>query len=274
MDDQSVEDRSARPGQGLRLGKRYLPVSALDAAHRTMVVKDLFSSASPTYDRLNHLLSFRRDVAWRRETVKRMRFFSTRAFLDIATGTGDLAIEAAVRHPDVAVTGVDFVEEMLVVGRQKVEARGLDGRVRLQWADALSLPFGPAAFDVTAMAFGMRNIPDSLRALQEMARVTVPGGQVMILEFTFAPARGLRWLYGFYLRNVLPRFARLVVRDTSAYHYLADSILAYPQPDAFDSLMQKAGLVDVQHFGMTFGTVYLHTGCTPGGRPAIGSPRS
>ena len=269
MDDQSLEDRSARPGQGLRLGKRYLPVSALDATHRTMVVKDLFSSASPTYDRLNHLLSFRRDVAWRRDTVRRMRFFSTHAFLDIATGTGDLAIEAALRHPDVTVAGVDFVEEMLVVGRQKVEARGLDGRVRLEWGDALSLPFGPAAFDVSAMAFGMRNIPDSLRALQEMARVTVPGGQVMILEFTFAPAVGLRWLYGFYLRKILPRFAGLVVRDTSAYHYLADSILAYPQPDAFDSLMTRAGLVNVQHFGMTFGTVYLHIGYTPGGQPGI-----
>ena len=89
----------------------------------------------------------------------------------------------------------------------------------------------------------------------------------MVLEFTFAPARGFRWLYGFYLRKILPRFAGLVVRDTSAYHYLADSIMAYPKPDAFDSLMTRAGLVNVQHFGMTFGTVYLHIGYTPGASP-------
>ena len=124
-------------------------------------------------------------------------FSPPQAFLDITTGTGDLAIEAAERNSDVRVTGVDLVEEMLVVGRQKVEARGLGGRIRLEWGDTLALPFGSAAFDVSAMAFGMRNIPDSMRALQEMARVTVPGGQVMVLEFTFAPARGLRWLYGF-----------------------------------------------------------------------------
>jgi demethylmenaquinone methyltransferase/2-methoxy-6-polyprenyl-1,4-benzoquinol methylase len=256
-----MHDRS--PGDPA--AKRYLPVSALDEARRTMVVKDLFSSASPTYDRLNHLLSFRRDVAWRREVVRRMRFFSTNAFLDVATGTGDLAIEAALHHPGVAVTGVDFVEEMLDVGRQKLAVRGLQGRIRLEYGDALSLPFAGATFDVCAVAFGMRNIPDNLRALQEMARVTVPGGQFMVLEFTFAPARGFRWLYGFYLRNLLPRVAGLVVRDTSAYHYLADSIMAYPQPDAFDSLMARAGLVEVQHFAMTLGTVYLHVGRTPAG---------
>jgi demethylmenaquinone methyltransferase/2-methoxy-6-polyprenyl-1,4-benzoquinol methylase len=248
---------------GDRPDKRYLPVSALDATRRTMVVKDLFASASPTYDRLNHLLSFRRDVAWRREVVRRMRFFSTHAFLDVATGTGDLAVEAARRFPAITVKGVDFVEEMLVVGRQKIDAQGLGDRISLEYGDALALPFPGATFDVSAIAFGMRNIPDSPRALREMARVTVPGGQVMVLEFTFAPARGFRWLYGFYLRNILPRFARLVVRDTSAYHYLADSILAYPHPDAFDSLMVQAGLVQVQHFALTLGTVYLHVGCTP-----------
>jgi demethylmenaquinone methyltransferase/2-methoxy-6-polyprenyl-1,4-benzoquinol methylase len=107
--------------------KRYLPVSILDAKRRTMVVKELFDSASPTYDRLNRLLSFRRDVAWRRRTVTLMRFFSTRAFLDVATGTADLAIEAAKAYPDIAITGVDFVEAMLDVGKRKVEAENLAG---------------------------------------------------------------------------------------------------------------------------------------------------
>jgi len=244
--------------------KRYPPVSTLDAKRLTMVVKEIFSSVPPTYDRLNHLLSFRRDVVWRRETVRRMHFFSTHAFLDVATGTADLAIEAALRNPKVAVTGVDFVDAMLDVGRQKVQVRGLQERISLQYGDALSLPFPDGSFDVTAVAFGMRNIPDRLRALREMARVTAPGGQVMILEFTFAPVRGFRSLYGLYLKKVLPGFARLAVRDTSAYHYLADSIMDYPDPEAFDSLMNQAGLVVVQHFPMTLGTVYLHVGRTAG----------
>lgn len=252
-----------------RRDKRYLPVSMLNAARRTMVVKDIFASASPTYDRLNHLLSLRRDIAWRRWTVGRMRFPATKAFLDVATGTGDLAIEAARRNPGLRVSGVDFAEPMLEVGRSKLGRLGLEERVELRYGDALALPFPDASFDVAAVAFGMRNIPDKLGALREMARVVVPGGQVMVLEFTFAPARGFRAMYGFYLKKILPRLARLVVRDTSAYHYLADSIMSFPDPRSFDALMAQAGLCDIEHFGLTLGTVYLHIGYRPQG--AIGS---
>ncbi|HTX71265.1 MAG TPA: ubiquinone/menaquinone biosynthesis methyltransferase [Rectinemataceae bacterium] len=243
--------------------KRYLPVAALDATRRTMVVKDIFASAPPTYDRLNHLLSFRRDIAWRRETVRRMRFPATRAFLDVATGTGDLAIAAALHHPEISVKGVDFAEPMLEVGRRKVLDLGLEERVQLGFGDALALPFPDSSFDVAAIAFGMRNIPDKRRALAEMARVVTPGGLVMVLEFTFAPSRGFRRLYGFYLKKLLPSLARLIVKDTSAYHYLADSILAYPRPEAFDQLMAEAGLSQIEHFALTLGTVYLHIGSAP-----------
>lgn len=245
--------------------KRYLSVSVLDAERRTMVVKDLFASASPTYDRLNRLLSFRRDLAWRKETVRRMSFSSGRTFLDIATGTADLAIEAAKAHPEILVKGVDFVEPMLEAGRRKIEERGLGRRIDLGYGDATALPFSDASFGVTAIAFGMRNIPDKIRALREMTRVTAPGGQVMVLEFTFAPARGFRSLYRFYLEKMLPALAKLIVRDTSAYHYLADSIMAYPEPAAFDALMSEAGLIGVEHAGLTMGTVYLHIGYKPQG---------
>lgn len=251
------------PSAGEIRDKRYLPVSALDAARRTMVVKDIFASAPPTYDRLNHFLSLRRDLAWRREVVRRMRFPSTSAFLDVATGTADLAIEAAVRHPGIRVEGVDFSEAMLEVGRQKVQKRGLEERVRLRYGDALALPYPDARFDVSAVAFGMRNIPDKIGALREMARVTAPGGQVMVLEFTFAPVRGFRTIYRFYLKKVLPALASLIVKDTSAYHYLADSIMAYPDPASFDALMAEAGLAAVEHFGLTLGSVYLHIGYKP-----------
>ncbi|HUW42054.1 MAG TPA: ubiquinone/menaquinone biosynthesis methyltransferase [Rectinemataceae bacterium] len=240
--------------------KRYLPASGPDPKRRGRLVKELFAEVSPTYDRLNHLLSFRRDIAWRRKTVEMMRFPSKRALLDVATGTGDLAIEAARRHPEIRVEGADFVEAMLELGRRKVEEAGLAARVRLGFGDATALPHGDGSFDVAAIAFGMRNIPDRLAALREMARVVVPGGQVMVLEFTFAPWRGFRGLYRFYLTRILPALARLVVRDASAYHYLVNTILAYPKPEAFDALMAEAGLSEIEHIGLTFGAVYLHIG--------------
>jgi demethylmenaquinone methyltransferase/2-methoxy-6-polyprenyl-1,4-benzoquinol methylase len=245
--------------------RRYPPVSAMTAAGQTGVVKDIFTTVHGRYDFLNHLLSLRRDVGWRDVAIGRMRFPRTRRFLDVATGTADLAIAAARRHPGVNVVGVDFAMPMLDVGRRKVREAGLSERIVLQEADALSLPFPDASFDVTAVAFGMRNIPDKLRALGEMARVTVPGGQVMILEMTFAPSGLFRIIYGFYLGGVLPRLARLFARNGDTYFYLGDSIRHFPAPPALASLMRKAGLRSVSWHRLTFGTAYLHIGKTPGG---------
>jgi demethylmenaquinone methyltransferase/2-methoxy-6-polyprenyl-1,4-benzoquinol methylase len=242
---------------------RYPPVADLDAQERIRVVKDIFTTAHQTYDLANHVLSFRRDLGWRRAAVRRMRFFDTRRFLDVATGTADLAIEVAGRHPEVLVTGVDFAEPMLDVGRRKVERRGLAERVSLAYGDALDLPFPDGHFDVSAMAFGLRNIPDKARALREMSRVTAAGGQVMILEMTFAPSPIFRSLYRFYLTKTLPSLARLVVGNAAPYYYLADSILKFPPPLAFDEVMRGSGLLDVEHFALTFGTAYIHIGRAP-----------
>jgi demethylmenaquinone methyltransferase/2-methoxy-6-polyprenyl-1,4-benzoquinol methylase len=228
-------------------------------------VRDIFTTVHGRYDFLNHLLSLRRDVGWRDVAIRRMRFPSTRRFLDVATGTADLAIAAARQFPGVTVVGVDFAAPMLAVGRRKVVRAGLARRVSLLEADALALPFPDCSFDVTAVAFGMRNIPDKMRALEEMARVTVPGGQVMVLEMTFAPGRLFRPLYAFYLGRLLPRLARLFARNGATYFYLGDSIRHFPAPPALGSLMQKAGLVSVSWHRLTFGTAYLHVGHTPGG---------
>ncbi len=244
--------------------KRYPSVTRLDPEARKRVVLDIFTTAHRSYDILNRLLSLRRDIGWRRNTVRRMRFSRTMRFLDIATGTADLAIEAAIRNPLIRVNGIDFARPMLGIGRQKVEALGLSPRIELSCADALELPFPASSFDVSAIAFGMRNIPDKARALREMARVTVPGGQVMVLEMTFAPSwPPFRVVYGFYLRRILPGLARLVTSNAAPYYYLADSIMKFPEPDAFDLLMRQAGLVDVVHHGLTFGATYLHVGRVP-----------
>jgi len=235
----------------------------MSPASQTSVVKDIFTTAHRRYDFLNHFLSLRRDVGWRRFAVEKMRFPAQGQFLDIATGTADLALEAAWRHPGLHVTGVDFAEPMLQIGRKKVWENGYADRITLLSADALALPFSDGAFDVTAIAFGMRNIPDKVRALREMRRVTKPGGQVMVLEMTFAPAPAFRAIYRIYLTRILPSMARLFATNGGAYTYLADSIQGFPTPQAFRDLMVKAGLADVAYHGLTFGTAYLHVGRVP-----------
>jgi demethylmenaquinone methyltransferase/2-methoxy-6-polyprenyl-1,4-benzoquinol methylase len=202
-----------------------------------------------------------------------MRFARTGRLLDVATGTADLAIAAARRFPHVSVVGVDFAEPMLRVGRRKVRRAGLQRRVELRTADALSLPFEDQSFDVTAIAFGMRNIPNKRRALQEMARVTAAGGQVMVLEMTFAPSPLFRPVYRFYLVQVLPRLARLFARNAATYHYLSDSIRHFPVPEAFGAMMREAGLTSVSWRPLTLGSAFLHVGTVDAGTGRSGPGR-
>jgi demethylmenaquinone methyltransferase/2-methoxy-6-polyprenyl-1,4-benzoquinol methylase len=245
--------------------ERYPRMEELTPTGQTRVVREIFTTGHERYDLLNHLLSFRRDIGWRAATVKKMRFARTMKFLDVATGTADLAIAAAHQYPHIRVTGLDFAAPMLDIGRRKVTAEGLEERVSLVEGDALSLPFPDGSFDVAAVAFGMRNMPDRRRALGEMARVTVPGGQVMILEMTFAPAPVFRPLYGFYLSRILPGIARLFKGNPATYHYLADSIRHLPSPQDLGVLMTETGLQDVTFTSLTFGVAYLHIGRAPGG---------
>ena len=237
----------------------------MTAAGQTSVVRDIFTTVHDRYDFLNHLLSLRRDVGWRTVAIGRMSFSRTNRFLDVATGTADLAIATARRHAGVSVVGVDFAAPMLDVGRRKARKAGLSDRIELLEADALALPFPDRSFDVTAVAFGMRNIPDKIRALREMARVTVPGGQVMVLEMAFAPSAAFRPFYGFYLGRVLPRLAHLLARNGATYFYLGDSIRHFPAPPVLAALMRQAGLRSVGWHRLTFGTAFLHIGRTPGG---------
>jgi demethylmenaquinone methyltransferase/2-methoxy-6-polyprenyl-1,4-benzoquinol methylase len=242
---------------------KYSPVRQMTDTERIRTVKEIFSTVTGKYDFLNHLLSLRRDIAWRRYTVRRMRFFRTHRFLDVATGTADLTVEAARTHTFVKATGLDFVQAMITVGTTKITDKGLSDRVRLLRGDALALPFPDHSFDVAAIAFGIRNIPDKLRALQEMKRVIVPGGQVMVLEMTFPRKSIFQGAYRLYLHRILPRIARGFSRNPAAYEYLADSIMNFPDPDTFARLMEEAGLVHVEKYPLDFGITYLHIGVKP-----------
>ena len=229
------------------------------------MVREIFATLTGRYDFLNHLLSLRRDIAWRRFTVRKMRFFNTFRFLDVATGTADLAIEAANGHPRTQVTGIDFSPEMLAVGRRKVEELGLATRIRLLRADAMTIPFPNTYFDAVGIAFGIRNIPDRLRlrALQEMRRVLVPGGRIFVLEMNSPRNRLWRGVFVPYLNRILPIIARIFSRNPAAYLYLADSVTHFPSPPAFLSQMKEAGFGDPECYSLTFGITNLFIGSQP-----------
>jgi demethylmenaquinone methyltransferase/2-methoxy-6-polyprenyl-1,4-benzoquinol methylase len=239
---------------------KYPSVRDITDQERIRMVKEIFSTITSKYDFLNRFLSLRRDVAWRNFAAKKMQFFQTNRYLDVACGTGDLSIAAAERHPDISVTGLDFVDEMVEAARNKVQKKKLSGRIQIMQGDALHLPFGDNHFDVTGIAFGIRNIPDRNRALSEMLRVTVPGGQVLVLEMTFVENRFFKFVYYVYLNYLLPAFAKVFSKNPAAYHYLADSIMNFPSPDEFSKILEQAGMVHVEKYPLTFGITWLHIG--------------
>ena len=245
--------------------QKYPLMTQMTDAEHIHLVREIFSTITEKYDFLNRFLSLRRDIAWRRCAARKVCFFQTYRFLDVATGTADMAIEAAHMHPRIRVTGVDFVWEMMDIGRAKIGKRHLSDRVRLLVSDALHLPFHDNSFDVAGIAFGIRNIPNRIRVLQEMNRVVVPGGQVMVLEMTFPRNRLLRVIYQNYLNRILPILARAFSPNPAAYSYLADSIMHFPSAGDFATLMDEAGLKGVEKFSLTLGITHLYVGMKPAG---------
>ncbi len=246
-----------------RIKRRYRPVHEMTPSEQVGMVREVFATIPRRYDFLNRFFSLRRDVAWRRFAVRKMRFFKTLRFLDVATGTADLAVETVRRHPPVRVAGLDFVLEMMAVGRQKIRRNKMADRIGLIQGDALFLPFDDNIFDVAAIAFGIRNIPDRRRALEEMKRVVVPGGQVMALEMNFPRHALFRRFYDLYLNHLLPRMARLFSRNPAAYRYLGDSIKEFPSPNKFAHLMAEVGLTGIEKYSLTLGITYLYIGVNP-----------
>ena len=179
--------------------------------------------------------------------------------LDVATGTGDLAIALARRIPSARVAGVDISEKMLAEGRVKVDRNRLDGRIRLQTGDAEALDFPDGAFDVVAVAFGVRNFGDIPAGLREMRRVLKPGGRCFILEFSEPrPSSLFGMAYRFYFHRVLPCLGRLVSRDAAAYTYLPRSVDDFPAPGRFAEMVREAGFAGVHTERLTFGVAYIY----------------
>ena len=223
-------------------------------------VREMFDNIAPKYDLLNHTLSMSIDRVWRRRVVGEVRRAKPGRILDVATGTGDLAIAMARRLRDVQVLGVDLSEQMLAVARRKIEARGLDGRIVLDRGDAERLAVADASVDVATVAFGVRNFGDLGAGLRELARTIKPGGKVVILEFSRPRNRVFRALYEFYSYKILPRIGGLVSRDKRAYEYLPASVGEFPAPEEFMAMMARAGFRNCRARSQSFGIAQIYIG--------------
>ena len=242
----------------------HLPViPALRGSGRADDVLKMFAGVAPRSDLLNHVLSAGLDFWWRYQTTRLAPPRVPGPVVDLCTGTGDLAIAYArsARRP---VYGFDFCEPMIALGNRKLARRRLTERVRLAVGDALNVPLPDGSASVVCIAFGIRNLDSIEAGIREMARLAAPGGFVAVLEFSRPTAPIIGPLHLFYLRNILPRIGRLFSpARTDAYRYLAESVVAFPEPEEILESMRAAGLADVRRHALTFGTVSLYVGHKP-----------
>lgn len=220
----------------------------------------MFDAIARRYDTLNHLLSAGLDRRWRRLAIRALKLRPQDRLLDMCTGTGDLAIAAVTSPADAPgdVVGIDFSGEMLRLGLAKVRAAGLARRVHLARGDATRVPLPDNSVDAAAVAFGIRNVVDRDRGCREFARVLRPGGRLAVLEFGTPRLPGLKQLYQWYFRAVLPRIGGLISGNSDAYAYLPASVGEFPAPDQFAAALRTAGFSEVEWKSLTFGVVYLY----------------
>jgi demethylmenaquinone methyltransferase/2-methoxy-6-polyprenyl-1,4-benzoquinol methylase len=222
-------------------------------------IQEMFNSIAPRYDFLNRLLSLGIDRKWRRFAVGKINFSANGRILDVATGTGDVALEIAARTPEnVSIVGVDFSKEMVELGKSKIRNSPYAQRITMEVAPCEAIPFPEESFDSVTIAFGIRNVVDRLQGLKEMQRVLKQGGRLVILEFSTPTSSLFRSIYLFYFLKVLPAIGGLFSKQ-SAYKYLPDSVLEFPSRDEFKNLMAKASFKNLAHYDLTGGiaTVYL-----------------
>jgi demethylmenaquinone methyltransferase/2-methoxy-6-polyprenyl-1,4-benzoquinol methylase len=224
-------------------------------------VEQMFDNIAPTYDRLNHRLSWDIDRGWRRKAIGQLAPYHPKRMLDIATGTGDFAILAAQMLKPERLIGADISEGMMQIGRQKVEAAGLSHVISFAREDCLNLSYDTGTFDAVTAAFGIRNFADLDKGLGEMCRVLKKGGHLSIVELTTPPKFPMKQLFRIYSHTVLPLYGRLISKDRSAYSYLTQTIEAFPQGERMTEILKKAGFAEATFKRLTFGicTMYFAT---------------
>ena len=222
-------------------------------------VEQMFDNIAPTYDKLNHIMSLNIDRVWRRRVMRIVRRAKAHKIMDVATGTGDLAIAMAKRVDRTQILGVDLSEEMLAVARRKVEKQGLEERIMLAKGDAENLDMVTSeSIDAATVAFGVRNFENIERGLKEIYRTLKPGGKLVVLEFSMPKNRLIRWVYSQYAHRLLPRIGGMISKDKQAYTYLPDSVEEFPAPERFAEMLCSVGFTRVKTRSQSFGIAYIY----------------
>jgi len=222
-------------------------------------VAEMFDNISPRYDFLNHFLSLGIDILWRKKAVKELKGIKPKYILDIATGTGDFAIEALSLKPE-KIIGVDISEGMLSFGRKKLARRKLNDKIELRMGDSEKLLFDDNTFDAVIVAFGVRNFENLEKGLRDMLRVLKPGGKVVVLEFSKPTKFPMKQLYNLYFKYILPIIGRLISKDRAAYTYLPESVKAFPDGPLFIDILERVGFKETLCKPLTFGISSIYTG--------------
>ena len=223
-------------------------------------VQQMFDNIAPTYDKLNHILSLSIDKMWRRHVVRKVRRMKPEKIMDLATGTGDLAIKMAKAMPKAKIMGVDLSEKMLAVAAEKVRRKGLDDHIALYQGDAENLDVTDGVLDVVTVAFGVRNFGNLEQGLSEIMRSLRSGGHIVVLEFSTPRNWLVRKCYQFYSNHVMKPVGGMVSKDRKAYDYLPDSIVEFPDRERFLEIMHRTGFVECRSFSQSFGIAQIYIG--------------
>ena len=229
------------------------------AAAKTEQVRQMFDAIAPAYDFMNRAMTLGIDIWWRKLAVKRLKQISPAAILDVATGTGDFAIQLNKSlHPQ-HITGIDLSQGMLDEAPRKVKEKGLDKVITFEQGDCMALPMADGTFDAVTVAFGVRNFERLQQGYMEMARVLRPGGMLCVLELSTPKNRLIRWFYDLYTLHIIPAIGAMKSGDKSAYRYLPQSIAAVPQGEDMLQLMRNAGLREAKFKRLTLGVCTIYT---------------
>ena len=223
-------------------------------------VKQMFNDIAPTYDSLNHILSLSIDKLWRRHTVRIVRRLGAKHILDMATGTGDLAIALARHIEGSTICGADLSPEMLEVAKVKVKQLGLQERISLTECDAEHVDMASESVDAVTVAFGVRNFENTAECLKELHRTTRPEGHIVILEFSNPQNRLIGWFYRIYSHHILPFIGGLISRNRAAYEYLPASVDTFPAPAEFRKMLSEVGFTEVTSRSQSFGIAQIYIG--------------
>lgn len=242
------------------MGTDVKPYQNKDAAKKEQVA-EMFDNIAHSYDFLNHFFSLGIDVLWRKKALRILKKEKPARILDVATGTGDFALEAIRMDlkPE-SIVGVDISEGMLEVGRKKIAKKGLQEIIQMRQADSENLPFEDNSFDAFTVAFGVRNFENLEAGLKDMLRVMRPGGLGVILEFSKPKKFPMKQLFGFYFKYIMPGVGKLVSKDSRAYTYLPESVDAFPEGDDFLKIMGSVGYTDLKKISLTGGIASIYLG--------------